>query len=126
MDRSGSIEGRCSRYPRTLRVLGLLLVCAVTVAGCADGERAVQRTTVRDSAGVRIAETVLPPDGDAPTWRVDTVPSVVIGDGRSPDHELDRVRHALRLIDGRIVVTNGRPLELRVYDSSGAFLSRIG
>ena len=109
-----------------VRSVFLSLTGILATVACADVGAPSARTTIRDSAGVRIAETVLPPDGEAPTWRVDTVPSVVIGDGRSPDHELDRVGRVLRLTDGRIVVANGRPPELRVYDSSGAFLIRIG
>ena len=94
--------------------------------GCTDGAPPRAHTTVTDSAGVRIATTMLPSPDGAPVWRTDSAPSVVIGDGRSLDHELDRVGRAVRLSDGRIVIANGRPLELRVFDSTGAFVTRIG
>ena len=113
-----------SRAP--MRCALLSVMWALASAACADGARPNARTTIRDSAGVRIAETVLPSADASGVWRADSAPSVVIGDGRSLDHELDRVLRAVRLPDGRIVVANGRPLELRVYDSSGTFLSRIG
>ena len=104
----------------------LLAAWMLPLAACADRGREPERTTTRDSAGARIAESVLPAGAEGPIWLVDTQPAVVVGDGRSPDHELNRVRAAVRLADGRIVVANGRPLELRIFDSSGVFLGRTG
>ncbi|HEY8062044.1 MAG TPA: hypothetical protein VID74_04560 [Gemmatimonadales bacterium] len=63
----------------------------------------------------------------APTWSVNPHPVTAIGlvDGPA-DQELAGVSGARRLRDGRVVIANGKPLELRVYDAHGTFLRRIG
>lgn len=62
-----------------------------------------------------------------PRWAVAAAPLTSIGDaGVGENQELFGVTGALRLADGRVVVANGKPRELRVYDSHGKFLTRIG
>lgn len=75
-----------------------------------------------------IALAVAPLAGQSPTrWAVAAKPVTTIGvaDG-TPEQELDNVTGAVRLPDGRVVVANGKPRELRVYDASGRFVRRIG
>lgn len=63
----------------------------------------------------------------APVWIVNPTPVTAIGLADGPaDQELAGVSGARRLADGRVVVANGKPLELRIYDAHGAFLRRIG
>jgi len=63
----------------------------------------------------------------APTWSVNSQPVTAIGlvDGPA-DQELAGVSGARRLRDGRVVIANGKPLELRIYDAHGTLLRRIG
>ncbi len=62
-----------------------------------------------------------------PRWPVDRTPITAIGSAEgSPDLELANVSGARRLSDGRVVIANGKPLELRVFDLHGALVMRIG
>jgi hypothetical protein len=67
-----------------------------------------------------------PLHAQVPAWQVSARPVTVIGvvDG-PPDQEIVNVSAARRLADGRVVVANGKPLELRLYDPTGKFLNRI-
>ena len=61
------------------------------------------------------------------SWPLSGAPFFTVGGpDAGPDRELNRVSGAVRLPDGRVVVANGKPLELRVYGPKGALLSRIG
>jgi hypothetical protein len=63
----------------------------------------------------------------APTWSVNPQPVTAIGLVDGPvDQELAGVSGARRLRDGRVVIANGKPLELRMYDAHGTLLRRIG
>ena len=63
----------------------------------------------------------------APVWTVSTTPVTAIGVVDGPaDQELAGVSGARRLRDGRVVIANGKPLELRLYDAHGKLLRRIG
>ncbi len=118
------------RPPPSFGFLAVLLGAAVSptlvhaacgpAAGGADDASAV---AVRDSAGVRIVESSAPAWGAAEDWRVPAEPTLRIGavDG-PPERQLFQVRGALRLRDGRVVVANGRPPELRWYAADGGHL----
>ena len=60
-------------------------------------------------------------------WRVAAEPTVDIGvlDG-APEYQLFRVRAALTLSDGRIVVSNSGTQQLRLYDPQGRYLVTAG
>ena len=94
-------------------------------AACTREDRSppVQRT---DSAGITIVESSAPVWDAGDAWRIDG-PLVSIGavDG-PPATQLHRVRGVGRLADGRIVVANGNPPEIRLYDSSGAWIRSTG
>ena len=63
----------------------------------------------------------------APVWTVSATPVTAIGMVDGPaDQELASVSGARRLRDGRVVIANGKPLELRIYDAHGTLLRRIG
>jgi hypothetical protein len=103
-----------------------LLLTMPFTTGCSGSHQGISAGATRDSAGVRIVELVLPRWETAPVWRTAPTPSVVIGAGRSTEHELNNVRAAVLLPDGRILVANGGPVELRLYDPDGTFTGRIG
>ncbi len=107
------------------RIVPLALLLA-SVA-CGDSDSAAIASTVRDSAGVIIVES------SGPAWTASTAlalsaePAVSIGDmDGPPEHQLYKVRAALRLSDGTIVVFDGSSQELRFYDSTGVFVRRVG
>ena len=93
----------------------------------ADAESLARQAVIRDSAGVRIVENPRPPADSRLGWQVEAEPAVSIGalEGAEP-YLLDRVRDALTLADGRIVVEDIGPDELRVFDASGRYLSTWG
>jgi hypothetical protein len=94
--------------------------------GCGDGEPE-PTFTVRDSAGIAIVESSVPLWGAGGGWTVATEPTVTIGSPDGPDSEsLYRVRGALRLHDGRIVVANSGSDELRFYDADATYHSATG
>lgn len=102
-----------------------LVLLVVSLEACSGDGGVVSRGFVtRDSAGVRIAE-----NGGAPAggWNVAADPLVDIGvlDG-APEYQLFRVRDAVRLSDGRIVVANSGTFELRFYDQDGRYLETTG
>lgn len=101
---------------------------ALAAAACGD-RRAVSelRSEEWDSAGIRIVENARPTDGSRLGWRVDSVPSVSIGQHEGEDpYLLHEVRDAMTLSDGRIVVANRGSHELRVFDASGVHLATWG
>ena len=94
--------------------------------GTADAASGAQSSfTVRDSAGIRIVESTEPAE-DRP-WVISDSPLFQVGNvsGR-PEYELYRVRGALRLSDGSIVIANSGTGELRWYSLTGEFLHSAG
>ncbi len=60
-------------------------------------------------------------------WPLAPTPVTDIGGvNAGPDQELYQVAGADRLADGRIVVLNGKPVELRIYSADGKLQKRIG
>jgi hypothetical protein len=97
----------------------LLFGCDKNAGGPAAG------AVVRDSAGIAIVENPLPPTSVEPA--VDSVPVFSIGGGvGGPEYDLNEIRGAARLSDGRVVVADNASGELRFFDSTGAFLLRGG
>src|SRR5688500_8959940 len=106
--------------------LGAVACDADSSAGRASGDA----FTVRDSAGVTIAEnTAVEPAGIA-RWEVDSTPSVTIGVSMGDSaYELSSVGGVRRLPNGMIVVLNGKgesKFECRFYDSAGAHIVTHG
>lgn len=100
---------------------GLLIVATA----CLQEPEADAIGTVRDSAGIEIVQTVSgglwAPDE---AWRISDRPVVEIGS--APGDELYRVRDAVRLSDGRLVVANGGTGELLFFSSEGRFRVAAG
>lgn len=104
-------------------VASALLFCA----GCA-GERPVGPTfTLRDSAGVSIAENGGELPAGSQEWSISAEPTLQIG-AREGDESylLFRVWGAVRLSDGRIAVANNRSPDLRIYGPGGTHLRTYG
>lgn len=99
--------------------LALLLANAACDAST-DGDDPAAPFTVRDSAGVTIAESAEPLWTDGETWTLAAEPSLVIGgDPADTTQLLHRVRGVERLSDGTLVVANAGVPELVAFDSTG-------
>jgi hypothetical protein len=107
---------------------GTATVFGLVVAVACAGDASRSAMTVRDSAGVQIVENEGTGTWTAATaWRVTDTPSVSIGDNENDTTTLfARVQNALRLGDGRIVVTNYGTRQIRFYDSTGRFIEAAG
>lgn len=84
-------------------------------------------TTLRDSSGVSISESMQPVWKPGEEWKVDSVPLVDLGaSGAGPEYEFFRIRNASRLPNGQIAVANYGTEEVRLYDPHGKFLWAVG
>jgi hypothetical protein len=98
----------------------------LVLPGCESREPALGYSA-RDSAGIAIVESALPLWTGEKAWSVAAEPLVTIGAAEGPDQAtLYRVRGALRLGDGRIVVANSGTDELRFYNADGSYHSAAG
>lgn len=103
----------------------IVLTCALSA--CGAGERAATGHMVRDSAGITIVENASPVWTEATRWRVAPEPDLEIGVLEGEEvYQLNQVRGATTLADGRIVVSNAGSAELRYYDASGRHLQTVG
>ena len=107
-----------------LPALAIAAAAGIASAACDGSSR---WGGVRDSAGIRIVESVEPLLDSTRAWRISERPSVVIGDDSSvAAQQFADIGGALVLGGGRIVVVNGRPPELRLFDSTGRHIRTIG
>lgn len=111
------------------RPLLSLLLAAALIAGCGEGSNdgPTLEPAVRDSAGVVIHE--FPPGvlQSPPSLRLADAPGVRIGVvAGAPEYQWTRPVAAARLSDGGFAVLEQVTAEVRVFDSSGQFLHRIG
>jgi hypothetical protein len=98
------------------------------VAACNGGEGGGSAGfAVRDSAGIRIAESTAPQWKEGAGWMLSAEPTLDIGvvDG-APEYQLSQVRDALRLASGQIAVANAGSQEIRFFDESGKYLRSVG
>lgn len=96
--------------------------------GCGDGTPPGDvGYTLRDSAGIIIVENGRPAWAEGEGWRFSSDPRLTIGVADGPDeYNLFRASKAMRMADGRILVTNSGTQELRFYDPQGTFLASSG
>jgi hypothetical protein len=111
---------------KTIRILPVILPL-LALAACGDADAAGGGATLRDSAGIRIVENR---DGrwrrDS-GWKLSDEPTLQIGVAEGDaKYQMDRVRSALRLRDGRIVVANSGSQEIRWYDAGGRHVASTG
>ncbi len=105
----------------------LTLVYAVGAGGCTEEGTSSAAVAKRDSAGVTIIEHTAASWAGGPRWNVPEAPTVQIGvESGPPEYLFSGVVGAVRLSDGRIAVANGSSGEIRVYDGTGRFATRVG
>ena len=111
-------------------VLAVALVAAALVlclSACADQDRGTGSFSLQDSAGVRVATSNQPAWTSGAGWRVDTVPLLDIGTIEGDlAYQLFRVRGAVRLNDGVIIVANAGTHQLRMYGGDGEHIRDVG
>ena len=108
---------------RTLPILAM----AYAVAGCSDEQANPGAFSVRDSAGVRIVENLVPVAEVNDTCRVSFGPTLDIGVAEGDQaYELYRAFDGTRLPDGRVAVAIEGAQEVRVFDGNGSFLYAFG
>jgi hypothetical protein len=80
-----------------------------------------------DSAGVTIVLNVEPTDARIPSWYMDSIPSIEIGQssGEAP-YLFSGIAGALRLADGSFLIGDGESSEIRIFDSTGVFVRKFG
>lgn len=122
-----------SRIRLAAVVTGTAMVGGAILASC--GDRGPDPTpfgdvppySIRDSAGISIAENPRPSPDSRLGWTVGTEPLVSIGTAEATlNFQLHGVEDATRLADGRIVVANGGSMELLVFSSAGQYLASWG
>lgn len=102
-----------------------VLVLAATHACVGEGLPPSSLRT--DSAGVSIVLSARPAWGQGQSWRVGEQPRLdLTRSGEGASHEFYRVRDAMRLENGSIVVANAGSSEVRFFDSAGVFLRTVG
>jgi hypothetical protein len=104
-------------------VAGALI--AVFVTGC-DDEPTADRFTVRDSAGITIAESSAPEWVTREAWSLADVTHIDIGSSTEPGHDLYDVTGFVRLGEGRVAVANSGSSEVRIFSDSGELLHSFG
>lgn len=113
-----------SDYP--FRRARLWLVFLPVIAACSSSQQ-VATYSVRDSAGVMIAENSGLGWTTDDAWHLSASPAVQIGVVEGDEsYQLNGVTNAFRLTDGRIVIANGGTQELRFFDARGKYLHTIG
>jgi hypothetical protein len=110
--RTGSISAR------TL-IAGLI---TAGVVGCAERRSGREPMHVRDSAGIKVIENESPAWRPEEEWRLGDVPLREFGAADS----LLGIRNAIRLYDGRIIVSHNSANEIRIYSPTGQLVSRFG
>ncbi len=118
-----------TRSPFSRSVCPPFVALLLAVAACGDSSEAkgTRPAAVRDSAGVRIVESLDPQWSAEARWTIDSVPALLIGVAEGdPEQEFFRLNDARRLSDGRIVAANGGTSELRYFSADGAYLCSSG
>ncbi|MDX2261497.1 MAG: hypothetical protein SFU84_07335 [Gemmatimonadales bacterium] len=100
-------------------------IALVVVALAVLASRSIAQA--RDSAGVRIVESVAPVWTSASQLRLDKAPALVLGRADGPaEQQFGKVSGATRLRDGSVVVADGQSSQLRRFDATGRLLGTMG
>lgn len=97
--------------------LGLWCLVVLAASGCSAPQR--PSAPARDSAGVTIIASTAPVWAEGHGWIVADSPTVDLRGVMDP-------RGAVRLSDGRIIVAEGRPVQLRYFTPEGRPLYEAG
>jgi hypothetical protein len=109
-----------------LAAITLIACLGASSLACADAPASESSNMVRDSAGVRIVESLSTARHPAP-WTLGAEPVWSVGrlEG-DPDYLLSRVVGAHQLPDGSILIANGGTSQVRFYDPSGVLVASRG
>jgi hypothetical protein len=115
-----------SRRRRRLRGAALLLPLSAAACG-ADGTGTADAFTVRDSAGIRIAESSGPAWAPGEEWSLSRRPALAIGtvDG-APEYIFGNITGVLGTSGGGVVVGDRQANTLRWFDAQGRHLRSTG
>lgn len=104
----------------------VLPIAGAVVAAC-GGDAAPVGSATADSAGVAIVTSTAPQWTAGSGWRVDTTPSLSIGEADADTPVLlINVAGVRELSDGRIAVAVGDDRAVRYFDAAGAPLASVG
>ena len=117
---------RTSKRLRPSSAFGFLLSVTILCSGCGS-EVGQNGFTVRDSAGISIAENTAPGWEEGEGWRVGLDPTLDIGvmEG-DPEYQFFRIAGSVRMPEGRLAVANSSSGEIRFFDAEGTFLGSSG
>lgn len=87
---------------------------------------AQSRPAIRDSAGIRIVESVAPIWTSATGRQLDPAPALILGTDGSAAQQFGKVVGAVRLRDGTVAVADAKALEIRLFRQDGEFIRSIG
>jgi hypothetical protein len=97
------------------------------LAACGGGTDSMPVAATRDSAGIRIVENAALSAEAEPAATLSAEPILLLGRLNGPTEEqFGQVVGVQRQASGEIVVADARNFELRVFDSTGGFVRRIG
>jgi hypothetical protein len=98
---------------------------ASLAAACSSSERTANTFSVRDSAGVRIAESA--GSRGSNSWIINPTPEIEIhGDFGEPNYYLYNAWYMVPLSNGRLVVGNSGTHQLFLFDVDGSFIRARG
>lgn len=110
---------------KPIRIFPALLL--LSLPACGDADAAGGSATFRDSAGIQIVENRGGRWGEDGGWQLSAEPRLQIGVAEGdPRYQMDRVRAALQLGDGRIVIANAGSQEIRWYGADGRHVASAG
>jgi hypothetical protein len=105
----------------------LLAAATLLTTACASESGSRNAFSIRDSAGIAIAENTGEPPADGGGWAIAPDPILQIGSMEGDEgYLLFRVWGASRLSDGRIAVANNRAPDVRVFSAAGEHLHTFG
>jgi hypothetical protein len=103
------------------------LGAACALAGCGAEQTHTGVFESRDSARVMIARNSLDTPPDVERWTIDSLPVRMFGVAAgAPEYQFSGAQDITRLANGGIVVLNYSSRELRLFDSTGAFVTAFG
>ncbi len=110
-----------------MRPVRIVCTMSLALAGCGTVTGDTQRAAIRDSVGIRIVENEpLAPDAP-PVVLLSEQPILVLGELDGPAaQQFGSVVGAMRLASGELVIADGKNRQLRLFDTTGAFLRTIG
>ena len=99
----------------------------VGLLGCGkEGTAGRGGPVTRDSAGIAIVASDAPAWAEGKGWTIAEAPTTDIVGGGTPETDLSQINGAVRLADGRVVVSSGLSNAVRFYDPQGKLTASVG